>query len=164
MKDFDALEFRNALGRFATGVTIVTTVDAAGERYGVTANSYNSVSLDPPLVLWSLAKTSRSIDAYRNADVFAVHILSAHQEELAMRFASPVADKFAGLHVHEGHGGVPLFDECAAHFECVTENTFEGGDHVIFLGRVVSFERGDSEPLVFHDGRFTRVNGQESAE
>tara|TARA_A100001391_G_scaffold48774_4_gene29060 strand:+ start:54246 stop:54782 length:537 start_codon:yes stop_codon:yes gene_type:complete len=161
MSDFDALEFRSALGRFATGVTIVTTVDAAGERYGVTANSYNSVSLDPPLVLWSLAKTSRSIEAFEGCKAFAVHILGAHQEELAMRFASPAADKFAGLDVHAGLHGVPLFEECAAHFECTLENRFEGGDHVIFLGRVEHFARGDAAPLLFHDGKFARVEASE---
>ena len=161
MSDFDAKEFRSALGRFATGVTIVTTVDSAGERYGVTANSYNSVSLDPPLVLWSLAKTSRSAAAFENCEAFAVHILGAHQEALAMRFASSSPDKFADLDVHAGLGGVPLFEQCAAHFECTLENRFEGGDHVIFLGRVMHFARGDAAPLLFHDGKFTRVEAQE---
>ncbi len=162
MSEFDALEFRNALGRFATGVTIVTTVDAAGERYGVTANSYNSVSLDPPLVLWSLAKTSRSIDAFDACKAFAVHILGAHQEDLAKRFAASSADKFAGLDVHAGLNGVPLFEECAAHFECTLENRFEGGDHVIFLGRVEHFAHGDAAPLLFHDGKFARVEAPEN--
>ena len=163
MDAFDPQDLRNTLGRFATGVTIVTTVDGAGNRFGITANSYNSVSLDPPLVLWSLARSSRSLEAFQNAPAFAIHILSAHQEELAMRFAArDVEDKFAGLHLREGYGGVPLFDECAAHLECRTENRFEGGDHVIFLGRVVNFERCDNEPLIFHDGRFTRVTPPEA--
>ena len=158
MADFDSAAFRAALGRFATGVTIVTCVDAAGNRFGVTANSYNSVSLDPPLVLWSLAKNSRSLDAFQQAEAFAIHILSADQQELAMRFASRGdGDKFEGLHLSTGEGGVPLFEECAAHFECRTENRFEGGDHVIFLGRVVNFARGEHEALLFHDGRFARV-------
>lgn len=158
MSDFNSAAFRTALGRFATGVTIVTTVDDAGNRYGVTANSYNSVSLDPPLVLWSLAKNSRSLDAFQNCEAFAIHILSARQEELAKRFASRSdADKFDGLHLSTGVGGVPLFEECAAHFECITENRFEGGDHVIYLGRVVNFARGEHEALIFHDGRFARV-------
>jgi len=156
-KEFDPAEYRNALGRFATGVTIVTTCDRDGQRFGVTANSYNSVSLDPPLVLWSLARTSRSFDAFMMAEAFAIHILGAHQQDLAMQFASSGSDKFAGLDVHEGRGGVPLFEECAAHFECVTENRFEGGDHIIFLGRVVEFGRGEHAPLVFHDGKFAGV-------
>lgn len=159
MSDFDAKTFRGALGRFATGVTIVTTVDGFGNRYGVTCNSYNSVSLDPPLVLWSLAKSSRSLDAFRNSEFFAIHILSAHQEDLAMTFAGRCSgDKFDGLHVSEGRGGVPLFDECAAHFECKTRDAIDAGDHVIFLGEVVCFERCDKEALLFHDGRFARVN------
>lgn len=158
MTAIDSAEFRNALGRFATGVTIVTTADEAGRRFGVTANRYNSVSLDPPLVLWSLAKASRSMDAFRECTVFAVHILGAHQEELARRFASRGHDKFAELDTHEGYGGAPLFDDCVAHFECVTENRFEGGDHVIFLGRVVNFETCDHEPLLFHRGGFARVH------
>lgn len=157
MTEFDSAAYRRTLGRFATGVTIVTTVDEDGQPFGVTANSYNSVSLDPPLVLWSLARTSRSIEAFENSGTFAIHILSADQEELAMRFASPSEDKFAGLDLHAGHGGVPLFEDCAAHFECVTENRFDGGDHVIFLGRVVHFDRGEHEPLLFHDGKFTRL-------
>lgn len=158
MTAIDSQEFRNALGRFATGVTIVTTADTEGRKFGVTANSYNSVSLDPPLVLWSLAKTSRSMDAFRECEAFAIHILGAHQEGLAKRFASRGDDKFADLDTHEGFGGVPLFDDCVAHFECVTENRFEGGDHMIFLGRVVNFEACDHEPLLFHRGGFTRVH------
>ncbi|MBO9604271.1 MAG: flavin reductase family protein [Novosphingobium sp.] len=157
MKTIEPSEFRNALGRFATGVTVITTVDEAGLRYGVTANSYNSVSLDPPLVLWSLANTSRSMEAFAACKAFAVHILGAHQEELAMRFASRGEDKFADLDTREGFGGVPLFDDCVAHFECVAENRFEGGDHQIFLGRVVNFEACDHEPLLFHRGRFAKV-------
>lgn len=158
MKIIEPSEFRNALGRFATGVTVVTTVDEAGCRFGVTANSYNSVSLDPPLVLWSLANSSRSMAAFAGCEVFAVHILGAHQEDLAMRFASRGEDKFAELNTREGFGGVPLFDDCVAHFECVTQNRFEGGDHQIFLGRVVNFEAGDREPLLFHRGRFAKVH------
>jgi flavin reductase (DIM6/NTAB) family NADH-FMN oxidoreductase RutF len=158
--DLDAIDprrLRDALGRFATGVTVITTTDADGNRYGVTANSYNSVSLDPPLILWSLAKSSRSMPAFAQCDHFAVHILGEHQEALAMRFASSADDKFAGLETREGIGGVPLFDNCAAHLECSTENAIEGGDHTIFLGRVLNFESCDCEPLLFHAGRFARV-------
>ncbi len=155
----EPIELRRALGRFATGVTVITTVDAQGRKYGVTANSYNSVSLDPPLILWSLARTSRSMAAFEQCDSFAVHILGAHQEELAMRFATRGEDKFAGLETRDGLGGVPLFDDCVAHFECSVENRFEGGDHLIFLGRVRSFDACDHDPLIFHLGRFARVGG-----
>ena len=159
MQAFDPAAFRRALGRFATGVTIVTTVDERGQRYGVTANSYNSVSLDPPLVLWSLAKSSRSLAAFQSCKAFAIHVLSAHQQGLAMTFAGRgEQDKLAGLNMRAGHGGVPLFGDCAAHFECESEASFDGGDHVIMLGRVVNFERCDSEPLLFHDGCFARIH------
>ncbi|MCW3838337.1 flavin reductase family protein [Sphingomonas canadensis] len=157
MTSFDTREFRDALGRFATGVTIVTTVDAQGRRYGVTANSYNSVSLDPPLILWSLARSSGSFAAFEGARAFAVHVLGHDQQDLATRFAARGQDKFAGLDVIAGHGGVPLLTGCAAHFECETAERFEGGDHLIFLGRVVRFEQCDSDPLIFHSGRFARV-------
>lgn len=154
----DAKQFRDALGQFATGVTIVTTLGADGTPVGVTANSYNSVSLDPPLVLWSLAKSARSIGAFQNADAFAIHILGEQQQDLASRFASRGEDKFAGLSVGRGHGGAPLLPDCAAHFECRTSYRYEGGDHVIFVGEVVHFETSDKPPLVFHQGRFTRMH------
>ncbi|MEO9132521.1 MAG: flavin reductase family protein [Sphingomonas sp.] len=160
MSNFDPREFRNALGRFATGVTVVTTVDDAGKYYGVTANSYNSVSLDPPLILWSLATRAGSFPAFERAEAFAVHVLGSAQEDLAMRFATRSEDKFAGLDTIEGYRGVPLLTHCAAHFECVTEERFQGGDHLIFLGRVVRFEQCDHDPLIFHQGRFGRVAQQ----
>lgn len=157
MNTVDPRELRNALGCFATGVTVITTVGKDRAHYGVTANSYNSVSLDPPLILWSLAKSSRSMKAFADCESFAVHILGAHQEALALRFASRSPDKFAGLEVRKGLRGVPLFGDCAARLECLTESRIEGGDHVIFIGRVVSFERRDQDPLIFHSGRFARV-------
>ncbi|HTM96253.1 MAG TPA: flavin reductase family protein [Croceibacterium sp.] len=160
MTGIDPLAFRNALGRFATGVTVVTTADAEGRKYGVTANSYNSVSLDPPLILWSLARSSRSMAAFAECRFFVVHVLGAHQEDLALRFAARGDDKFAGMAVREGAGGAPLFDDCLAHFECRVEDRIEGGDHVIFLGHVVGFAAGDHDPLIFHSGRFTRVENR----
>src|SRR6185503_13266212 len=114
----DAREFRNALGAFTTGVTIVTTCDGAGRDVGLTVNSFNSVSLEPPLVLWSLARSSASLAAFVEAPYFAVHILGARQEALSNCFARRGADKFAGLELVRGHGGVPLLDGCAARFEC----------------------------------------------
>ncbi|WP_250504199.1 flavin reductase [Caballeronia sp. AZ7_KS35] len=160
---FEATHFRDALGRFATGVTIVTTRDAQGQPVGVTANSYNSVSLDPPLVLWSLAKTSRSMQAFQQSAHFAIHILACEQQELAHRFASRGEDKFAGVKAGAGVGEVPLLPECAAHFECETTYQYEGGDHVIFVGRVLNFAKSDKRPLIFHQGRFTRVREQDAA-
>lgn len=154
---FDPREYRNALGSFATGVTIVTTRDGGGLPVGVTANSYNSVSLDPPLVLWSLARTSRSFDAFHGADHFAIHVLTGDQEDLAIRFASRGEDKFAGLDLGDGLGGVPLLGHCATRLQCRTVARHDGGDHVIFIGQVERFDRCGGEPLLFHQGRFGRI-------
>jgi 3-hydroxy-9,10-secoandrosta-1,3,5(10)-triene-9,17-dione monooxygenase reductase component len=147
-------QFRDALGTFATGVTIVTTRSAGGEDIGLTANSFNSVSLDPPMVLWSLGKKSLSLQAFLESGHFAVHVLSASQEQLSVTFATRGADKFAGLELKRGYGGVPLLPGCSAWFECRTAFTYEGGDHVIFVGAVESFEHFDQPPLVFHAGRY----------
>ena len=139
---FEPAAFRKALGSFATGVTIVTTC-ADGERFGVTANSFNSVSLDPPLVLWSLAKSAASHAAFAAAPGFAVHILAADQQDLSNRFARKGADKFAGLSLESGRAGVPLLAGCAARFECRTTYQYEGGDHIIFVGEVIDFSDSD---------------------
>jgi 3-hydroxy-9,10-secoandrosta-1,3,5(10)-triene-9,17-dione monooxygenase reductase component len=148
----DPKAFRAALGRFATGVTIVTTRDAGGAPIGVTANSFNSVSLDPPMVLWSLAKNSNSMQAFSTASHFAVHILAEGQEELSSRFASRGADRFAGLET--GAQIVPLLESCAARFVCRTAFQYEGGDHVIFVGEVIEFESAEKAPLLFLGGRY----------
>jgi len=147
-------QFRDALGSFATGVTIVTTRSAAGEDIGLTANSFNSVSLDPPMVLWSLGKKSLSLPAFLESGCFAVHVLAANQEALSLTFATRGADKFAGISVARGHGGAPLLPGCSALFQCRTAFTYEGGDHVIFVGAVESFEHFNRSPLVFHGGRY----------
>lgn len=153
----DARSFRNALGCFATGVTIVTTRDKEGRDVGLTANSFNSVSLDPPMVLWSLAKTSNALDAFMNGDHFAVHILSRSQQDLSNRFAQKGIDKFAGLEVGRGGGDVPLLEGCSACFECKTLYRYEGGDHMIFVGEVINFQHADQLPLVYHSGAYKYV-------
>lgn len=150
----DIREFRNALGSFTTGVTIVTTRDQQGRDVGMTANSFNSVSLDPPLVLWSVAKSSSSLPAFANAEYFAVHILAAEQEPLSNVFAKKGADKFAGLELGRGHGGVPLLGNCSARFECRTAYRYEGGDHEIIVGEVVLFENYQRPPLAFQSGGY----------
>jgi 3-hydroxy-9,10-secoandrosta-1,3,5(10)-triene-9,17-dione monooxygenase reductase component len=157
---FDADSFRQALGAFTTGVTIVTTVDASGSDVGVTANSFNSVSLTPPMVLWSLARTSTNIDAFQRAQHFAVHVLASDQDALAARFAQRGIDRFVGLNPMRGPDGVPLLDGCAARFECRTAFRYEGGDHVIFVGEVLKFEHWHHEPLVFKRGRFALAVGK----
>lgn len=145
---------RAALGTFATGVTIVTTRDAQGGDIGLTANSFNSVSLEPPMVLWSLAKTSLSLPAFVNSSHFAVHVLAADQEPVSNLFAKRGADKFAGLVVERGEGGVPLLPGCAARFICRTAFQYEGGDHIIFVGEVLSLDHFPRAPLVFHGGAY----------
>ncbi|NKF22011.1 flavin reductase [Solimonas marina] len=159
---FDAGEFRKALGAFATGVTIITTRAADGTPVGLTANSFNSVSLNPPLVLWSLANSSASLEVFRNAEHWAVHVLATDQEDLSGRFAKRGIDKFAGLECDTGAGGVPLLRGCTARFECRTAFQYEGGDHLIFVGEVQAFDRAESAPLVFHGGRYAHATHRDA--
>lgn len=154
-RDDRARQFRTALGAFATGVTIVTTRDADERDIGLTCNSFNSVSLDPPMVLWSLAMSARSLPAFVAASHFAVHVLSAHQEELSLRFATRGSEKFAGLAVERGAGQVPLLDGCSARFQCRTAFRHEAGDHMIFVGEVEAFDHSDLPELLFHRGRYS---------
>jgi flavin reductase (DIM6/NTAB) family NADH-FMN oxidoreductase RutF len=151
---FSAPDFRAALGMFATGVTIVTARDASGRLVGLTANSFNSVSLEPPLVLWSLAKTAGSMPVFARGSHYAIHILAADQKDLAERFAAKVADRFAGVAWQPGPTGVPLIEGCAAVFECFNRSQYEEGDHVIFVGEVERCHRTQASPLIFHGGRF----------
>jgi 3-hydroxy-9,10-secoandrosta-1,3,5(10)-triene-9,17-dione monooxygenase reductase component len=150
----DPRKFRDALGAFTTGVTVVTTRDAEGVDVGITANSFNSVSLEPPMVLWSLAKASRSLPAFVAAQHFAVHILAADQDALSAQFAQRGMDKFANLTVERGRSGTPLLSGCAARFQCRTAFQYEGGDHVIFVGKVEEFDHSGHPPLVYHGGRY----------
>lgn len=152
--EIDGKAFRSALGTFATGVTIVTTCDDAGKDVGLTANSFNSVSLDPPMVLWSLAKTSMNLLAFTQSTHFAVHILASDQEALSTRFANRGVDKFAGLNLERGEAGIPLLTGCGARFECRSAFQYEGGDHVIFVGEVIAFDHSNCDPLLFHRGRY----------
>jgi 3-hydroxy-9,10-secoandrosta-1,3,5(10)-triene-9,17-dione monooxygenase reductase component len=160
--NFDPHGFRRALGAFTTGVTIVTTVDTAGCDVGVTANSFNSVSLDPPMVLWSLSRTSANMTAFLAARHFAVHVLASDQDALAARFSQKGIDRFAGLNPERGIDGMPVLDGCAARFECRVAFRYEGGDHVIFVGEVLNFEHWEREPLVYKRGRFALAVGRAS--
>ncbi len=152
--NLDSRAFRDALGSFATGVTIVTARDAEGCDVGLTASSFNSVSLDPPMILWSLARSSQSMAAFRGAGHFAVHILAADQEALSNRFAKSGTDKFADIALERGTEGLALLTGCSARFECRTAYQYEGGDHIIFVGEVIGFEKQDRAPLLFHGGRY----------
>jgi 4-hydroxyphenylacetate 3-hydroxylase, reductase component len=147
-------ELRAALGRFATGVTIVTCLDAHGQRLGLTANSFNALSLAPPLVLWSLRQVSPSLPAFRMASHFAVNVLAENQVELSRRFASPAADKFALGHWSDGEGGAPVLTGCAAVFECRSLPAQEAGDHVLFFGEVLRAAEAAVAPLLFQAGHY----------
>ncbi len=149
----DAGQFRSALGTFATGITIVTTRAPCGADVGLTVNSFNSVSLEPPMVLWSLAKKSRSRQAFIDSGYFAVHILAAEQSELATRFASQ-PDRFRGLALDRSERGLPLLQGCTARFQCKVISCYEGGDHDIFVGEVSAFEHFGRPALVLQAGRY----------
>lgn len=152
---FSASQFRAALGMFATGVTIVTTRTPDGELVGLTANSFNSVSLAPPLVLWSLGQRSMSAPFFLAASHYAVNVLAAEQRELALRFAAPVGDRWAGVAWRPGATGAPLIDGAVAQFECLNKSRYEEGDHIIFVGRVEHCgHQAGAAPLLFHGGRF----------
>jgi len=155
-------EFRNALGQFATGVTIVTTVDGEANPVGVTASSFNSVSLDPPLILWSLAKTAHSMPAYQNSGGFNVHVLASHQSGLSNQFARASNDKFTGVNWSPCAEGFPLLTEYAALFRCKTHFQYEGGDHIIFVGEVIDYQTHDFPVLVFHGGRYAEAKQKTS--
>ena len=154
---FDSKAFRRALGNFATGVTIMTAQNAQGEKVGVTANSFNSVSLDPPLILWSIDKRSSSYAVFAEATHFAVNILSADQIDLSNKFARSKDDKYANVDFDLGAGNVPVLQECSAVFECERYDILEGGDHWIILGRVVNFQDNGRSPLLYHQGAYSSV-------
>jgi 4-hydroxyphenylacetate 3-hydroxylase, reductase component len=149
-----AAALRAALGRFTTGVTIITCVDGDGERVGLTANSFTALSLDPPLVLWSLQRASATLDAFLSTTHFAVNVLAESQVDLSRRFASSAPDKFAEGAWSQGAGGAPVLTGCAAVFECAQYAQHEGGDHVLFIGRVLHASEASIAPLVYQAGHY----------
>ena len=152
-----ALRLREALGNFVTGVTVITT-RSGGELHGLTANSFSSVSLDPPLVLFSLSRAADCFHAFERTEAFAVNVLGSDQEEISSRFATKDVDKWTGVGWRPGTGGCPLLDGAVATFECRVTARHEGGDHVIHVGEVVGFDhRPDTRPLAFFRGRYAGV-------
>ncbi len=154
MTDSNRTELRQALGQFATGVTIVTAVNGSKGPVGITANSFNSVSLDPPMVLWSLSNDSSSKDAFTSAAHFCVHVLTSDQQFLSERFACSGTDKFVDVNWTQGIGDLPLLTEFSARFQCRTAHQYPVGDHIVFVGEVLEFAMRDKRPLVFHGGRY----------
>ena len=148
---------RDALGRFTTGVTVVTTMTELGP-VGMTANSFSSVSLDPPLVLWSPARASRRFPAFAAAKRFAIHVLGAEQQDICSRFSRGGLD-FEGLDWSEDADRVPVISGCLARFDCAHEASHGGGDHLIIVGRVLACTHRPGAPLVFSAGAYGGFTG-----
>lgn len=149
---------RRVLGTFGTGVTVITTRHPDGALVGVTANSFTSVSLDPPIVAWSLQTRSPSLEAFRRTGRFAINVLAVEQQAISAQFARPSADKFRGVSWRPGLGGLPLLDGCAASLECTVVQTHEVGDHVMFLGRVERHSCHEAQdPLIYCRGRYAQA-------
>jgi flavin reductase (DIM6/NTAB) family NADH-FMN oxidoreductase RutF len=159
---FNTRAFRNALGQFATGVAVITACDRRGELIGLTMSSFNSVSLEPPLVLFSVDRMANSLSGMLEADGYAVNILSRRQEHLADQFAKALSDKWSDVAHTFGHAEAPLIQGALAHFECEPYAHYDGGDHVIFVGRVLRFTtHSDEEALVFFRGRYHSLKTDE---
>ena len=147
-------EMRQALGTFASGVTVITARAETGQPVAMTVSSFAGVSLEPPLVLWCAQRNIGPFAAFSAAEHFAVHVLHDGQGELAMHFARDIDDKFAGVRYGQGLANLPLLADHAACFQCHVEHRIEGGDHLILLGRVLEIDcRNTAEPLLFHGGR-----------
>jgi 3-hydroxy-9,10-secoandrosta-1,3,5(10)-triene-9,17-dione monooxygenase reductase component len=156
-RSFSSLELRNALGSFATGVTIVTALGREGQKVGMTANSFNSVSLEPALVLWSIGRTTNCFDEFIAAQSFAIHVLAEDQQPLSNLFAMTGTDRFAELDCTEGLAGVPILPHYSSCFQCTIEHQYDGGDHVIIVGRVIELHDSGHKPLLFHRGDYANL-------
>lgn len=156
----DERSLRAAFGRFATGVTAIISRDASGSLVGLTANSFTSVSLDPPLVLWSLRKAARSYDAFRNCDFFVINVLADDQVCVARQLSTSAIDRFAGLSwIPSPRSNLPILAGVAAWFECRPLNLHDAGDHTIFIGEVCEFSHAERSPLLFHAGAYAQSAG-----
>ncbi len=151
---FQSGEYRQALGTFATGITVVTARSDTGELVGLTANSFTSVSLDPPLILWCLSNSSDSLAVFRNAGYFAVNILAADQQDLSRHFARKQKDKFVSINYRSGNAGAPLLDGCVTWLQCRVVNSYLAGDHHVFIGEVEQLETTGKEALLYHQGSY----------
>jgi 3-hydroxy-9,10-secoandrosta-1,3,5(10)-triene-9,17-dione monooxygenase reductase component len=158
--ELDARDFRSALGCFPTGVCLVTALAPDGARTGLTANSFSSVSIDPPMVLWSLARTARSAPVFRDAEYFVINVLAAGDEELSAHFARAGADKFSkyGERFAAGLAGVPVLQGAVATFECHSRHRYYGGDHIVVIGVVERYAHAARAPLAFHRGRYAAIS------
>jgi flavin reductase (DIM6/NTAB) family NADH-FMN oxidoreductase RutF len=153
----DSSELRRAMGSFATGITVVTCCDAKGRPCGITANSFSSVSLEPPLVLWNIARASNSLEAFLNADQFVINVLAEHQRAVAQHFAQSDHQLFDQIDFEPGPAGTPLLPETLGRFECSTHHIYEGGDHYIIVGKVNRYRYASGAPLLFYGGRYAAL-------
>lgn len=149
-----ALALRDTFGRFATGITVVTARAANGTPVGLTVNSFSSVSLHPPLILWSMATHLPSLPTFEGCEYYAINVLAHDQRAFSQRFATRDLDKFSGLDCRDGLGGAPLLPDCCAWLECRNTQRHPGGDHVVFISEVVRHETGRGEPLIYFGGRY----------
>ena len=157
--NFEPLAFRNCLSRFATGITVVTCLDDQGVPHGMTVNSFNSVSLDPPLILFSLARDANSIGNFQAADSYNVNVLAAGQMDISQKFSIAGEEKWRDTAWSAGIHGAPVLDGAMAKFECRPETTCDGGDHIIFIGRVLECEqREELSPLLYYAGRYAEIS------
>jgi len=150
-------KFRQCLGKFATGVTVMTCADEVGRPYGITANSFSSVSLEPGLILWNIAKVSNSLQAFLEADFFAINILASDQRELSSHFAKSDHTLFNNIEIDRSPENLPLIPGALARFECRTHQIHDCGDHFIIIGEVLNFESTDKDPLLFFGGTYAAV-------
>jgi flavin reductase (DIM6/NTAB) family NADH-FMN oxidoreductase RutF len=156
-------KFRRCLGKFATGVAVVTCTDDDGRPYGITANSFSSVSLEPRLILWNIAKVSNSLQAFLDADYFAINILSRDQQDLSSHFAKSDHTLFDAIRIDRSEQNVPLIPGALAWFECRTHQIHDCGDHYIIIGEVVSFESTAAAPLLFFSGNYAAIDAASPA-
>ena len=151
---FTERDFRNALGQFATGVTVVTTADAQGHPVGMTVSSFNAVSLDPALVLWSIGRTAGCFDAFAHASHYAIHVLASHHKPLALQFSQRGIDRFADVVWQANAQGVPVLEDTLATFECRARSQYPEGDHLIMVGEVLACSYAShAGPLLYHGGQ-----------
>ncbi len=155
--EISPMALRNVLGEFATGVTVMTTSDQYSNKVGMTVSSFNALSLTPPLILWSIDKKAGCFNAFNQCQHFAVHVLGEAQSDLSSTFAKKGIDKFAGLVCDTGPDSIPLLPEYCARLICKIENRYEGGDHIIVIGRVTNIDKQERSPLVFHQGRYASL-------
>lgn len=155
--DASTLAFRKALSIFPTGVTVVTAFSRSGEKTGITVNSFNSVSLNPQLILWSIDHDAPEFDVFATTDYFCINVLSEDQVNISTQFANPYHNKFQGIETLTGQDTLLSLKICAARFECKTWRRYEGGDHMIIVGEVLRFERSNKRPLLFVNGDYAKI-------